>query len=180
MLLYNKDNLPQVTAIGLAMGCCERVGLRGGFFRQGGGFMSATRAAFGEYLARWGRGLQLQLQDVGPLAGLPLELQDALDVADGMRLLDQSAPSEEEVRDWYRMVGKTTSHSPESRAMKVYASLNGLRETDLASLDQGELLLFAVRCSNWASLARQQLGIRRYGGPRVIGRQFPPELASSG
>jgi hypothetical protein len=41
--------------------------------------------------------------------------------------------------------------------MKIYASLNGLRETDLASLDEAELLLFAVRCSNWASLARQQL-----------------------
>jgi len=38
---------------------------------------------------------------------------------------------------------------------RVSASLSGLREADLASLDEGELLLFAVRCSNWASLARQ-------------------------
>lgn len=119
-----------------------------------------TRTEFRDYLARWGKQLRMTLQHEGPLAGLPVALEDALEVADAMRLLDQRAPDLDQLREWYAAVGRAPPPL-DSAAMQAYAQLGAIRETDLASLDEGRLLQFAVRCSNWATLAKQQLTVRR-------------------
>jgi hypothetical protein len=120
-----------------------------------------TRTEFREYLLRFGRELKLRLQDVGPLAGLPVELDDALEVARAMRVLDQAAPSADELRVWYRNAGLTTSPGPSTPATQLYEAFDGLRESDLAELDESQLLLLAVRLSNWLTIARSLVAHRR-------------------
>jgi hypothetical protein len=117
-----------------------------------------TRAEFIEYLGRWARSLDLPLQVEGPLAGLPLALDGALHLADAMLAFGQPAPDVDEIRAWY---ADASSGFQIPAAIQAYASLSGLCEADLNSLDEGQLLLFAVRCSNWATLARSQWHKRR-------------------
>jgi hypothetical protein len=119
-----------------------------------------TRAEFVDYLRRWGQALDVRLQAVGALAGLPFALDEALRVVDAMRALGQPAPGTDEVRAWYRN-GTVELSTQIPAAIQAYASLNDLCEADLVSLDEGQLLLFAVRCANWAALARSQWHSRR-------------------
>jgi hypothetical protein len=120
-----------------------------------------TRAEFREYLVHYGKRLEMRFQDVGPLAGLPIKFSDALEVAKAMRVLDHAAPSTDELREWYRAAGFSVPPGPTSPAMRLYEALDGLRETDLAELDESQLILLRVRLDNWISIAHSVAARRR-------------------
>jgi hypothetical protein len=119
-----------------------------------------TATEFGEYLGRFGKELGVRIQDGGPLAGLPCSLEDAMEVVRGMRMLGLAAPRADELRAWYQRGGSVAA-SANSPAMRVYEALNDLGESDLHALEEEEVLLFAVRLSNWLTITRGVIAHRR-------------------
>jgi hypothetical protein len=119
-----------------------------------------TRAQFVEYLGQWAKTLNLNLQEDGPLAGLPVRLDDALRIVAAMQASGRIGPQAEELRAWYKNGASGLCLSP---TLEDGLSLARLCEAILRSLDESQLLLFALRCANWATLARLHLRDRRLG-----------------
>ena len=107
-----------------------------------------TRVEFVAVLKRHELGWPWQVDGVG--AGLPLELSEALHIADVMREMRIGAPSSAEICQWY---GRSDVASEDPPALRACDSLVQLYVNNLATMDIGQLQ-FAVRCTNWARIVR--------------------------
>ena len=116
-----------------------------------------TREEFVTFLQNYE--FQLPLQHQGGCAGLPVELGDALDVADAAREMGMAAPASDAIRRWYAPSSGT--RHPRNPALHAIESLNQLYSDDFAALDLGELLLFATKCATVAHVARRIFHNRR-------------------
>lgn len=135
-----------------------------------------NRCEFIAFVAQHAAQLKIPLHQHGALAGLPQEIERSLEIVDTLRDMRVSGPSADEVRRWYAVdnYGLTASHG-----RKTLECLQQLRDSDLDTLDSGELLLLATACANWSQVAMNELDARPSSRREVVAKTRTPELVSA-
>lgn len=120
-----------------------------------------TRFDFIALVAEQALLVDIPLHRSGVLTGLPLDIGRTLEIVDTLREMGQPRPTAEEVRRWYAPEdnGAITNFGKQS-----LECLRRLRESDLDSMDAGELVLFATACANWSRVALTEIHARRHPG----------------